>query len=78
MNPRFTRLACWVANISGVTSILGLVSLILFFSLESTPSTTQPPHFWGPIRDIAPILQMGSMLVVLRAFWLGRVFQRQP
>jgi hypothetical protein len=78
MNPQFTWLAGWAANISGVASILGLVFQILCFSLESTPSKTQPPHFWGPISDIAPILQMGSMLVVLRAFWLGRVIQRQP
>jgi len=58
------RYAGWAAFFSGTAAILGLVSLILFFSLESTPNSAQSPHFWGPISDIAPILQMVSLLVV--------------
>jgi hypothetical protein len=58
------RYAGWAAFFSGIAAILGLVSLILFFSLESTPNSGQTPHFWGPISDIAPIIQMVSLLVV--------------
>jgi hypothetical protein len=58
------RYAGWAAFFSGTAAILGLVSLILFFSLESTPNSSQSPHFWGPISDIAPIIQMVSLLVV--------------
>ncbi len=69
MHTRCTRPASWAAYFSGITALLGLVSLILFFSFESTPGTAQNPHFWGPISDISPIFQMGSMLVVLLAFF---------
>lgn len=69
MKTRYTRSAGWAAYFSGFAAILGLVSLILFFSLESSPNTAQNPHFWGPISDIAPILQMGSLLVILPAFY---------
>lgn len=69
MNTRLARSAGWAAIISGIASILGLVSLILFFGLESTPSTAQAPHLWGPISDISPILQMISLLVVAHAFY---------
>jgi len=69
MRTRSTRSASWAAYFSGITALLGLVSLILFFSFESVPGTSQSPHFWGPISDISPIFQMGSMLVVLLAFF---------
>jgi hypothetical protein len=69
VNTRYARSAGWAAYFSGIAAILGLVSLILFFSLESTPSPAQSPHVWGPVSDIAPILQMLSMLVVLLAFY---------
>jgi hypothetical protein len=69
MNTRSSRPAGWAAYLSGIAAILGLVSLILFFSLESAPNTAQSPHFWGPVSDIAPILQMLSMLVVLLSFY---------
>jgi hypothetical protein len=73
MNSRYFRSAGWAACFSGITSIIGFVSLILFFGLESTPNTAQTPHFWGPLSDIAPIFQMLSMLVVLRGlFWMRR------
>lgn len=69
MDTRYTHSAGWAAYFSAIAAIIGLVSLILFFGFESTPGTAQSPHFWGPISDIAPILQMGLMLVVLRAFY---------
>jgi hypothetical protein len=69
MDTRTTRSTGWAAYSSGIAAIIGLVSLILFFGFESTPITAQSPHFWGPISDIAPILQMGFMLVVLRTFY---------
>jgi hypothetical protein len=69
MSNRSSRSAGWAAYFSGIAAILGLVSLILFFSLESAPNSTQSPHFWGPVSDIAPILQMLSLLVVLFAFY---------
>ena len=65
--------AGWAAFFSGTVAILGLVSLILFFSLESTPNSVQSPHFWGPIRDIAPIIQMVSLFVV--AFVIYRMLR---
>jgi hypothetical protein len=58
------RYAGWAAFFSGTAAVLGLVSLILFFSLESTPNSVQSPHFWGLISDIAPIIQMVSLLGV--------------
>lgn len=69
MNKRYTRSAGWASYFSGIAAILGLVSLLLFFGLESTPSTGQGPHFWGPVSDICPILQMVSLLVVARALY---------
>jgi hypothetical protein len=69
MNTRFTKSAAWAATFSGISAILGLVSLILFFSLESAPNSAQLPHFWGPVSDISPILQMLSMLVVVLTFY---------
>ncbi len=70
---RFTeiRYAGWAAILSGIAAILGLVSLIFFFSLESTPSTTQAPHFWGPVSDIALIFQMLFLLIVALAFYFS-------
>lgn len=69
MNTRLARSAGWAANISGIAAILGLVSLLLFFGLESTPKTGQGVHIWGPVSDISPILQMGSLLVVAHRFY---------
>jgi hypothetical protein len=69
MNTRLARSAGWVAIISGIASILGLVSLILFYGLESTPKTGQGIHIWGPVSDISPILQMISLLVVAHRFY---------
>lgn len=64
MNTRLARPAGWAAYLSGIAAVLGLASLVLFFSLESAPSTAQAPHLWGPVSDIAPILQMVSLLIV--------------
>ena len=64
------RYGAWAAYFSGITAILGLVFLILFFGLESSPNSTQTSHFWGPIRDIASIFQMLSLLIVALAFYL--------
>jgi hypothetical protein len=69
MDPRTTRYAGWAAYFSGITAILGLVSLLLFFGFESTPNTGQRIHIWGPVSDICPILQMVSLLVVLRSLY---------
>jgi hypothetical protein len=70
MNARLARYAGGVAFFSGFASILALVALILFFSLETTASSAQTPHLWGPISDIAPIFQMASLLIVALAFYL--------
>ena len=70
MNTRLARSAGWAAYFSGFAAILGLVSLLLFFGLESTPITGQGFHIWGPVSDISPILQMVSLLVIARALYL--------
>jgi hypothetical protein len=69
MNTRLTRSAGWASYINGIAAILGLVSLLLFFGLESAPLTGRGFHIWGPISDICPILQMASLLVVAYAFY---------
>jgi hypothetical protein len=70
MNTRLARYASWAAYLSGIAAILGMVSLLLFFGLESTPNSGQGFHFWGPVSDICPIVQMASLLVVARALYL--------
>ena len=68
MGTRVARYAGWAAYASGIAAILALVSLVLFFALEtSSPSGT---HLWGPISDICPILQMVSLLVVAHTLHL--------
>jgi hypothetical protein len=69
MNARLARYTSWAAVFSGIASIIALVSVILFFSLESSTSSAQSPHFWGPVSDIAPIFQMLSLLIVALAFY---------
>lgn len=69
MNMRYTHSAGRAAYFSGIAAVIGLMSLILFFGLESTPSTAQAPHLWGPVSDIAPILQMVSLLIVALALY---------
>jgi len=68
MSTRLARNAGWAAYVSGIAAILGMVSLILFFALEAPQATGT--HFWGPVSDICPIVQMVSLLVVARAFYL--------
>ncbi len=69
MTPRLARSAGWASYFSGIAAILGLVSLLLFFGLESAPNTGQGVHIWGPISDICPILQMLALVVVARALY---------
>jgi hypothetical protein len=70
MTTRLARYAGWAAYFSGIGAILGLVSLLLFFSLEATAVSGQGSHFWGPVSDICPIVQMVSLVVVARALYL--------
>jgi hypothetical protein len=69
MNTRLARYTGWAAFFSGIASIIALISLILFFSLETSASSAQTPHLWGPISDIAPIFQMASLFIVALAFY---------
>jgi len=70
MNTRLAKYAGWAAYFCASAAIIGLVSLVLFFGLETAENSTQAPHFWGPVSDIAPIFQMVSLLVVARALYL--------
>jgi hypothetical protein len=69
MNTRIFRFTAWMAIFSSFASIIALVSLLLFFSLETSTNASQNPHFWGPISDIAPIFQMLSLLIVALVFY---------
>lgn len=72
MNTRMTQNVRWPAYLSGIASIVALVSLILFFWLESPPASvdvSQSSHFWGPVSDISPIIQMVFLLIVARALY---------
>ena len=57
-NAKLSRYAGWSAIVSAVASIVGLVTLIMFFSLG------QP---WGTINDISSVVQALSILPVLLA-----------
>lgn len=73
MSTRLTPYAGWAAYLSAVAAILGLVSLLLFFGLEAphaTANSGQGFHFWGPVSDICPIVQMLALLVVARTLYL--------
>lgn len=70
MNARMTTYAGWAAYVSGIAGILAMVTLLLFFGLEATPSSAQGFHIWGPLSDICPIIQMLLLLVVARALYL--------
>jgi hypothetical protein len=72
MNTRLVRYPGWAAFFSGIASIVSLVSLILFFSLETSASSAQTPHLWGPISDIAPIFQMLFLLIVAVTFYFSQ------
>lgn len=72
MNNRLARSAGWAAYFSGIAAILGLVSLLLFFGLESAPITGRGFHIWGPVSDICPILQMVSLMVVASSLYLSQ------
>jgi hypothetical protein len=72
MNTRLARYTGWAAFFSGIASIVALVSLILFFSLETSASSAQTPHLWGPISDIAPIFQMLFLLIVAVTFYFSQ------
>jgi hypothetical protein len=72
MNTRLIRYPGWAAFFSGFASIVALVSLILFFSLETSASSAQTPHLWGPISDIAPIFQMLFLLIVAVTFYFSQ------
>lgn len=69
MNTRLARYAGWAAYLSGITAILAMVTVLLFFGLESAPITGQGFHIWGPLSDIFPIIQMVFLLVVAWAFY---------
>jgi len=72
------RYAGWAAYVSGITANLGFVSLILFFSLKSTPNSAQSPHFGVPVSDIAPVLQMlGVVLLQLLLVIKVIVFEQE-
>ncbi len=67
MNTRLARYAGWAAYITGIMSIVGFVSLILFFSLEAPQATENPQgfHFWGLVSDIAGPATMLPLLVII-------------
>jgi hypothetical protein len=70
MITRVANYVGWAAYLSGFAGILALVTLLLFFGLEATPSAAPGPHIWGPLSDICPIIQMLLLLVVARALYL--------
>jgi hypothetical protein len=69
MNTRLVRYASWAAYTVGLMSILGFVSLILFFAIEAPQIPTNPTgfHIWGPLSDIAGPLTMLPLLIVIFA-----------
>ncbi len=69
MNTRLDRYAVPAAYITGIMSILGFVSLILFFALEAPQASTNPQgfHFWGFVSDISGPATMLPLLVVILA-----------
>jgi hypothetical protein len=69
MNTRLARYAIPAAYITGIMSILGFVSLILFFALEAPQASTNPQgfHFWGFVSDISGPATMLPLLVVILA-----------
>ncbi len=69
MNTRLARYGGWAAYITGIMSIVGFVSLMLFFALEAPQATENPQgfHFWGLVSDIAGPATMLPLLVVMLA-----------
>jgi hypothetical protein len=72
MNTQLERSAGYAAIVSGIFAILALVTSVLFFGLEapSIGTSTTQTHFWGPLSDLTPILQMLPLLVVAYALFL--------
>jgi len=68
MNDRLARYTGWAATFCGIAGVLAMISLLLFFGLESSADSARP-HFWGPVSDIAPIFQMASLLFVACALY---------
>lgn len=67
MNTQVDRYASLAATLSGIAAIVGMVSLSLFFGIEM--GQTSGVHIWGPISDIALLVQMLLLLVVARALY---------
>jgi hypothetical protein len=67
MNTQITRTGGWAAYCSGIAAIVGMVSLSLFFGIEM--GQTSGVHIWGPISDIALLVQMLLLLLVARALY---------
>lgn len=68
-NTRMGQTTGYAAILSGIAAIFALVTLIMFFSLESASAGegSTRPRIWGPLSDIFPIIQMALLLVVARA-----------
>lgn len=69
MNSRLARYAGWAAYITGIMSIVGFVSLMLFFALEAPQAAENPQgfHLWGLVSDISGPATMLPLLVVMLA-----------
>lgn len=76
MNTRLARNAAGAAYISGVASIVGFVSLVLFFTLEAPQAAASSGSgfdFWGLISDISgPATMVPLLLVVLALHQIER------
>src|SRR5574337_291231 len=67
MNAFAARNASRIAVLCAIISIVGMISLSLFFAIE----VSQPGgfHIWGPLSDISLLLQMLLLAVVALALY---------
>lgn len=75
MSIRLARYAGWAAFLTGVMSIFGFVTIVLFFALEAPQIGTpaEGAHIWGPLSDMAGPLTMIPLIVVMFALhWIER------